>query len=352
MKKRNLAAIALAALLLFGGLEAAADDGGGFPLLDRVVQPGTKQRVSFLVEPSFVKDSLGIIVLVARGVRPGPTLCLTGAVHGDELNGVEIAHRVYEGLDATTLNGTLVAVPIVNVWGFTSGNRYVADRRDLNRAFPGNPNGSLASRIAFAVFDKVITRCDALIDLHTGSDKRTNLPQVRVDFANEPALGLAAHFDVGIVLEGAGPEGSLRRSAVDHGVPAIIYEAGGPDRFERDEIVRGIEGVRNVMEQLDMVSDEPPPINPQRTFRSSSWVRAGGGGIFLTDRVPGDAIEKGAVLGTVTDPISGARDEIVAPFTGTLLGMAHPQVVLPGFGLFHVGRNESGGELDPSEDGE
>jgi predicted deacylase len=333
------------ALLLSPLCRAAAAEErvwGELSLLQRSVVPGHKERLSFLTDDSFIRDLLDVRVLVARGATAGPTLCVTAAVHGDEINGVEIARRVFDELDVRKLSGTLVAVPIVNVWGLRSGNRLLPDRRDLNRAFPGSRNGSLASRVAAALFQEVIRHCDALIDLHTGSGARTNLPQIRVDLGDARARKLAEHFGVGIVLAGAGPKGTLRRAAGDAGIPTILYEAGGPHRFEREEIARGVEGVNNLLEELDMVDREPPPADPQRIYQSSSWVRAPGGGIFLTDRSLGERIEAGALLGSVSDPVTSERVEIRAPFAGTLIGMAFPKVVLPGFGLFHVARHEQG----------
>jgi predicted deacylase len=342
-------ALVLAAFLLSLS-SASASDWGPLQLLDREIAPGQTARLGLLTELSFTQRSVDMKVLVARGTAPGPTLCLTAAVHGDEVNGVEIARKVFDQVDPAKLSGTLIAVPIVNVWGFRSGNRYLPDRRDLNRGFPGNPDGSLASRIAFALFHEVIQQCDALVDLHTGSDQRANVPQIRVDLSHERATALATHFGVGIVMEGAGPVGSLRRSAIDIGLPAIIYEAGGPSRFEAAEIDRGIDGVHNVMAFLEMEERPVPDQDPQRVFRSSSWVRSPGGGIFLTERVLGESVEKGALLGTVTDPVTHARIEVLAPDRGLLVGRAHPQVVLPGFGLFHIARTEQGPDEGPPID--
>lgn len=342
-------ALALAACVLTIS-PASASEWGSLRLLDREIAPAQATRLSLLTEDSFVKHSVDMNVLVARGATPGPTLCLIAAIHGDEVNGVEIARKVFEHADPKTLSGTLIAIPIVNVWGFRSGNRYLADRRDLNRGFPGNPDGSLASRIAFALFQEVIRHCDALVDLHTGSNQRSNVPQIRVDLGNERATELATHFGVGIVMEGAGPVGSLRRSAVDIGIPAIIYEAGGPSRFETTEIARGIEGVHNVLAFLGMEERPVPDHGPQKVFRSSSWVRTRGGGIFLTERALGERVEKGDLLGTVTDPVTNERVEVRAPDRGIVVGRAHPQVVLPGFGLFHIARIEQGPDEGPEID--
>lgn len=337
MKNLLLAAL-MVSLPLSTPSRVSAADWGAFEFLGNRVEPGTKSQLSFVEERSFIKDNLDVDVFVVRGTKPGPTLCLTGAVHGDEINGVEIARYSFAETDPTKLSGTLVSIPIVNVWGFRSRNRMLPDRRDLNRGFPGSRTGSTASQIAFALFDRAIRHCEFLVDLHTGSNERSNLPQIRVDLENEAARGLALAFNVGVVLGGSGPIGSLRRSAVDAGIPAIIYESGGPNRFEKHEITQGIAGVLNVMKHLRMLDGTAPRPDMQRVYRHTTWVRSPGGGIFLTERRLGEKIAPGDVLGTVTDPDSSRRVEIVAPFPGTLIGMAQPQVVLPGFGLFHLGR--------------
>jgi hypothetical protein len=250
---------------------------------------------------------------------------------------VEIAHRIYAGTPGSELAGTLIAVPVVNIQGFRSGMRYLPDRRDLNRAFPGSSNGSLASRIAHALYQGVIRRCDALIDLHTGSSSRTNLPQIRTDLGAPKALAMARSFGVGVVLHGRGPRGSLRRAVLDAGLPAVIYEAGEPLRFEEDEIAQGVEGVQNVMADLGMIT-RTAKRRPAEVYRKTSWVRAGDAiGIFLTARQPGDYVQKGDVLGTVTDPVTEESAKIVAPRDGRIIGMAVPQLALPGYGLFHLG---------------
>jgi hypothetical protein len=280
---------------------------------------------------------LDTFVVVVRGVQRGPTLCLVAGIHGDELNGVEVAHRIYAKTQGSELSGTLIAVPAVNMQGLRNGNRYLPDRRDLNRAFPGSPNGSLAARIAHSLYQGVIGRCDALIDLHTGSASRTNVPQIRTDLESPEALALARSFGPGVILNGRGPKGSLRRTVLDAGLPAVIYEAGEPLRFEEEEIVRGVEGVQNVMAGLGMTQRK---MRHRRSeiYRKTSWVRAGDAfGIYLTKRKPGERVKAGDLLGTVSDPIQETTTEIRAPRDGRIIGMAVPQMVLPGYGLFNLG---------------
>jgi uncharacterized protein len=320
--------------------DAAANDGAWGPItvLGRSVPPGTSLRMPFLTAQSFAGSFLDTLVVVTRGATPGPTLCITGGIHGDEINGVEIAHRIYARLAPEALSGTLIVVPAVNAQGFRTGSRYLADRRDLNRAFPGSPSGSHAALIAYEVFNQVKAHCDQLLDLHTGSNSRTNLPQIRTDLKDPRALALAESFGVGVVIDGRGPVGSLRRAALDAGIPAVLYEAGQPLRFEEEEIEKGVRGVRNVMVHLKMLPGTYASPGRSRIIRSSTWVRVrGAGGVFLTDHRPGESVAKGAVLGTVTDPITDDVELIRSPRDGLLIGMALPQVVLTGYALFHVG---------------
>lgn len=311
-----------------------------FDLLDRSVAPGTRQRITLLLTDSIAGSPLDTQVLVARGRRPGPTLCVTAGVHGDEINGVEIARRVFAETSDEELAGTLLIVPIVNVPGFRNGSRYLPDRRDLNRNFPGSPSGSTASRVAASLFTQIVRRCDALVDLHTGSLRRRNLPQVRADCSDARVLELASSFDPDVVVHSTGLDGTLRRAALGAGVPAILYEAGGPLRFEAAAIDRGVRGVRSVMGHFGMLGSsagaERRATEPLVFFRSR-WSRANTGGIFITKRRLGEYVVVGEVLGTITDPLSDEREEIVAVDSGYLIGMAVPQVVLPGFALFHVG---------------
>ena len=192
---------------------SAADQLDALQLLGREIAPGTRSKFPFIPDRSFEASYLNMPVFVARGMRQGPTLCLTAGVHGDELNGVEVARRAFAKIDPQELRGTLIALPAINAEGVRTGNRYLSDRRDLNRAFPGSTGGSVARVIAHAVFANVLSHCDALIDLHTASNQRANLPQIRADLSDPAIRALAIHFGLGIVVGGSGPDGSLRRES-------------------------------------------------------------------------------------------------------------------------------------------
>ena len=321
-------------------VDSSADNWGALKALGAEIQPGTKQKLHSMPMTDFVGMRMAVPVWIARGQRPGKTLAITAGIHGDELNGIEVARRVFVETDPKQLSGTLVVLPVLNRHGFLAGSRYMSDRRDLNRAFPGSARGSSASIVADSVFPAVIQRADALVDLHTASDSRINLPQIRTDLSSPRALDLARHFGVGVVLNGAGPKGSLRRTALDSGIPSIIYEAGGVHVLQTEEIERGVIGVHNVMRHLGMIPSDPDADSPKATvYMKTRWLRApaGAAGMFLTTHKPGHEVARGQKLGEVVDPLSDAIFPVIAPVDGVIIGMEVPNVVYSGDALFHLG---------------
>ena len=316
-------------------------------LLGEHVAAGDRRRLALHSGESFAGDAVDIPVLVIRGTTPGPTLCFVAGVHGDELNGIEIVREVFESLAPREVSGMLIGVPVANVHGLRRSSRYLPDQRDLNRFFPGHPGGSSASRIANALFEGVVERCDALVDFHTGSFQRTNLPQVRGDLRAPRILELAKGFGTGEIVHSEGRAGTLRRAASDAGVPTVTFEAGEPLRFQAEEIERGVAGVRGLLASLRVVPGGPTR-RAHRVYYHSRWLRVNDGGIFLAQRKLGDAVRAGEVLGTVTDPVTNERSTVTAPSEGRIIGMAVPQVVIPGFAAFLIGF-ESPGALEPEE---
>ncbi len=308
-----------------------------FSLLGSTLVRGQSQRLTWKARYGFGELDASAPVQVAHGAEPGPVLCLTAAVHGDELNGIEIVRRVMHGIDVSTLKGTVIGVPIVNIPGFLRGSRYLPDRRDLNRYFPGDPEGSLASRIAHDFFQRIIRHCDQLVDLHTGSFARTNLPQLRADLSDHAIVEMTKGFGAIAVLHSSGAEGTLRRSAALAGIPSVTLEAGEPERLQTEDVEQGVKGVESLMSALDMTPKKFVWRNPQPVFYESQWVRAERGGIFFTDTQLGDVVDAGDILGTVTDPLSNVRTDVVAPLRGRVLGKALNQFVMPGFAAFRLG---------------
>ncbi len=311
-----------------------------FELLGTSVPPGTLKRLAWYDRQSFPGLELPAPVLVAHGVVPGPVLCLTAAIHGDELNGIEIVRNLMFGLDPGQLRGTVIGVPIVNLHGFQRNSRYLPDRRDLNRHFPGNPNGSSASRIAHSFFEQIVRRCGYLVDLHTGSLRRTNLPQLRADLNDSGVVELTRGFGATAVLHSTGTDGTLRRAAVRAGIPAVVLEVGEPMRFQPDEVSHGVKSLRSLLNHLNMDSRASLWREPQPVYYRSRWVRADTAGILASRVELGALVEADELLGTIVDPITNQRNEIRAPQAGRIIGMALDQAVMPGFAAYHLGMVE------------
>ena len=314
-------------------------------LLGEEVAPGTSARLSWSPDQHFDGIAVPTPVLVVNGAKNGKTLCLTAAVDGDELYGIEFVRRVLYGLDPETLSGAVIGVPIVNLQGFRRSSRYLPDRRDLNRFFPGNPNGSSASRIADSFFREVVRHCDALVDVHTGSFLRTNLPQLRADMTQPEVAALTKGFGATAVLHSPGTRGTLRRAATDAGIPAVTLETGEPSRLQTEEIEHGTKGIQTLLNELELVRRVRIWGDPEPVYYQSTWVRASRGGLLFGNVKLGQRVRKGALLGTITDPITNVSSELRAPVKGRILGMALNQVVLPGFAAYRIGIPSSDEEI-------
>ena len=316
-----------------------------FVMLEAEVAPGTSARLAWQPAESFDGIEVATPVLVVNGAAEGPVLCLTAAVHGDELNGIEMVRRVLYDIDPQQLHGTVVGVPIVNLIGFKRASRYLSDRRDLNRHFPGNPRGSSASRIAHSFFNQVISHCTILVDLHTGSFYRSNLPQIRGDLRRPEVVRVAEAFTSTAIIHSPGAAGSLRRAAVERGIPAVTLEAGEPMRLQVDEVEHGVRGIFALIDQLGMYRKLRVWGNPVAVHYRSRWVRTDTGGILFGKAELGQQVAEGDLLGSVTDPITNMRADIVSPYDGRVIGKAVDQVVLPGFAAFHIGIETSAEDL-------
>ncbi|MCG8393956.1 MAG: succinylglutamate desuccinylase/aspartoacylase family protein [Pseudomonadales bacterium] len=315
-------------------------------LLGQTVEAGSFSTLHWTPDQSFASIATPVPVLVAHGEKPGPKLCLTAAIHGDELNGIEMVRRLMYELEPDQLAGTVIGVPIVNLDGFRNGSRYLSDRRDLNRYFPGNENGSAASRVAHSLFSNIVRHCDYLVDLHTGSQKRVNLPQLRADLDNQDVVAFAKHFGGMTVLHSPGATGMLRDAAVKEGIIAVTMEAGGPNRLETEAVNYGVQAIETLLENLDMQKASRFWSAPQPVFFESEWIRAAQGGILLSEVELNDKVDEGQVLGTVTDPISNTGSAIIAPYDGRVLGMAVNQVVHAGFAAFRIGEEKTTEEVE------
>ncbi|TYC56950.1 succinylglutamate desuccinylase/aspartoacylase family protein [Marinobacter sp. BW6] len=308
-----------------------------FTLLDNDVMPGTSTRLAWTPGIQIAGLSQTTPVLVVNGINAGPTLCLTGAVHGDELNGIEIIRQTMYDLNPEKLSGRVVGVPIVNLPGFQQGSRYLPDRRDLNRHFPGSPNGSLADRIAHSLFENVIRKCDMLVDIHTGSLKRTNLPQLRADMNNPDVAEFTRGFDRMAVVHSSGSGGMLRTAAVEAGIRTVTLEAGESHRIQQHQISAGVNSLTSLMERQGMISRMFVWGDPEPVYYDSDWIRADHGGILFSEIELGANVSEGEILGYVSDPITNAQHPIRSTTDGRVIGMAVDQVVMAGFAAYHIG---------------
>ena len=306
-------------------------------ILGSEVPEATSTRLAWSPQVTISGLALPTPVLVINGANPGPTVCLTGATHGDELNGIEVVRRVMYDISPKKLNGTIIGVPIVNLQGFQRGSRYLSDRRDLNRYFPGDPNGSLASRIAYSLFTEVIKHCDYLIDLHTGSFRRTNLAQIRANMNNPKVTKFVEGFDKIAVVHHPGNLGMLRTAANLAGITAITMELGESLRIQENQIVAGTYAVNSLLDKLEMYPRVFIWGDPKPAYYASKWLRVESGGILFSEMGLGDDVTNGDILGVVTDPITNQKTELISPFDGHIIGMAVDQVVVPGFAAYHIG---------------
>jgi hypothetical protein len=305
--------------------------------------PAGRAATGELPVPRLVTGTIvSLPVRIIHGRNDGPTVWISAAIHGDEIGGVEIIRRLIGRLDPRQLSGTLLAVPIVNVHGFLSGDRYLPDRRDLNRSFPGSANGSLAGRIANAFMQQIVRRSDIGIDLHTGSAHRTNMPQIRGDLDDPRTRELARAFGAPVLLHSGFRDGSLRAAASDAGVTVLLFEGGEAWRFDADAIAVGTGGTLRVLAHLGMIDPaEAPPAAAPIESRRSSWIRARRSGITSMLVSLGQPVSRGQHLAVIHDSLGQRLSRASAPFDGIVVGMTQHPLVHQGEALVHLAATES-----------
>jgi len=314
------------------------------------ILPGERRTVEIAVAPTFSNDDLSIEIKVVRGVRPGPTLFVCAAIHGDEINGVEIIRRVLRKVDPARLSGSLLAIPIVNVYGFNTHSRYLPDGRDLNRSFPGSPSGSLTGRLADTFMREVVRKCTHGIDLHTGGRHRSNFPQIRAELRDSAIRQMSEAFGAPIIIDSTVRDGSLRECATEHGVPVILYESCEALRFDEVYIRAGEKGVLNVMRHIGMLrkSRSKTPSKPIIS-KTTQWVRAPTSGVHRVLVALGEQVEKGQVVGVVADPLGEDETEVQATIAGIVIGRTNLPTVHEGDALFHIAKVSARTEFEYEE---
>jgi hypothetical protein len=306
------------------------------------VSPGEQAEAAVTVSESYLGLDINIPIYVWRGREPGPAVFVTAAVHGDEINGAGAIRHLITEQPFTIDAGTLVLVPVVNILGFERHSRYLPDRRDLNRSFPGDSEGSLASRLARTITDSIIGRCDYGIDLHTAAVRRTNFPNIRADMKDERVADLARAFGAEIIVDSRGPRGTLRRSACRIGKPTIILEAGEVWKVEPFYIDYAVRGVRNCLIHLKMVRGRIHAPEYAIVADKTTWVRAMHGGFLSFHVAPGEFVEQGAAIATNTSLTGQEQNVIEAPVDGMVLGMTTIPSVAPGDPVCHLAYMKSG----------
>ncbi|MBY4677755.1 succinylglutamate desuccinylase/aspartoacylase family protein [Marinobacterium arenosum] len=309
-------------------------------LLGQRISPGHWHALELEITPLFTTQPLSVSVHVLRGRRPGPTLLVSAAIHGDELNGVEVCRRLLCQTRLSRLRGTLIVVPVVNLFGFIQHSRYLPDRRDLNRCFPGSEKGSLASRLAYRFRTELLAHCSHMVDLHTGAINRSNLPQIRANLDNPTSAQMARDFGAPVILNSELRDGSLRECAESLGIPVIVYEAGEALRLDERAIRGGLHGLMNVMRGLEMLparrsgKRHPEPV----VARTSSWLRAPQNGLIINQAELGQRIKKGDTLALIGSPFTPHQEPIKAAFDGLVIGQNNIPLVNEGDALFHIAR--------------
>ena len=310
---------------------------GSLEIDGTAVAPGETRKVNIPVARLATQTQVYLSTVVVNGRRPGPRLWLSAAVHGDEINGVEVIRRVLETIDPAKLTGAVVAVPVVNIFGFLNQSRYLPDRRDLNRSFPGSSAGSLASRLARLFLDKVVGRCTHGIDFHTATAHRTNLPQIRADLDDPATRACAEAFGAPVMLHARTRDGSLRAAAATMGLTTLLFEGGEPQRFNEDVIRVGVHGVFRVLAHLGMIRRGAPRRSaPVMASRASTWVRAGRSGLFHLETVAGRRVKARERVGCITDGPGDLEIPVLASRAGMVIGVALNPLVSRGDALVHI----------------
>lgn len=315
----------------------------GFHINGQTIAAGTSRTVDLPVSSLSDHTPVTMSAHVIHGKVDGPTVFVSAGIHGDEVIGIEIVRRLLKSSGLRRLKGTLLVVPIVNSFGFINKSRYLPDRRDLNRSFPGSDTGSLAGRLAHLFLTEIVARADIGIDLHSAAIHRTNYPQVRVSAGDPRMRELADAFGAPIIMQSPIREGSLRWAAKELGTDVVLYEGGEGLRFDEVSARAGLAGILRVLRSLDMITARgvAAPKSPPQFCSSSKWLRAPMGGLFRSLRADGDLVRKDDVLGLVSDPFGENDTPVAAPFEGIIVGRAVMPVVNEGDAVFHLARIDS-----------
>ncbi|MDA1189109.1 MAG: succinylglutamate desuccinylase/aspartoacylase family protein [Chloroflexi bacterium] len=325
--------------------KAATPRGKSVTVAGVTVAPGQREQFQMPVARLSTGADMNMPVTVVNGAAPGPSLLLTAAIHGDEINGVEIAREVLDAVTPAHLKGTLIVASVVNIFGFVNQSRYLPDRRDLNRSFPGSARGSLAARMAHLVMTELVSKCKYAIDYHSAAEQRVNIPQIRGDLNDPETRRLTEAFAAPVMFNAEGLSGTLRSSALKAGVKILLYEGGGTMRFERSTVASGAEGTLRVMTALGMLDASDIIRNlavarPSIEVGRTSWGRADMSGILRLNTKLGGTVARRQVIGDISDVFGTSVAKVRAPVAGIVIGLTKKPHVTRGEGIVHVGATD------------
>ncbi len=314
-----------------------------FEIAGRIIPPGKRERILIPVASLYIQAPIELVVIIVNGEKPGPRLLVSAAIHGDEINGIFIIREILQKVEPAQLRGTLITVPVVNGFGVIHQSRYLPDRRDLNRSFPGSSKGSLAACLAHIFMKEIVHKATHLIDLHTAAIHRNNYPQIRANLEDAKTHRLANAFGAPIMIHANLRDGSLRQAANLMGIPSLLYEAGEALRYNRDCIEIGTKGVLNVMQSLHMIPPSAHPhTHPKESFKSK-WIRATKSGFFVSEVKLGEIVKKDQRIGTILlrlhhEFFQETEIELHSPHRGMVIGLTQNPLVYKGDALAHIAK--------------
>ncbi|MEE3226635.1 MAG: succinylglutamate desuccinylase/aspartoacylase family protein [Bacteroidota bacterium] len=315
------------------------DDNDVLHILGEKIAPGQRRTLNFNLAKLYTTTSVEVPIIIQRAKKPGPCILITAGIHGDEINGVEIVRQVISKKINRPARGTIICIPVINVFGFLNMERAFPDGRDLNRVFPGTQNGSLASRFAYQFTNKILPLADFCMDFHTGGGSRFNVAQIRVDPDKEELMQYAKLFGAPFIVYSKNISKSYRSTCEKMNIPVLLFEGGKSQISDKDIARAGVHGVMRILSHFKMLSknfEAPQQSKDSITIKSSSWLRAKYSGLLHLKSTCGDFVEKNEVIATITDPYGTFRHKVKASNDGYIINTNEASLVYQGDAIFHI----------------